>query len=225
VGRGHSPRLERAIASVEGAPAAVLKCRTDRTWGSATAGFAGAAAILVIVWAVSVRDAVPAMRVVFGSAMLGAVTLCGWMALISFGLARRGAEVCVGASHVVIDNPALFVKPLVVDRSQVHSIWLLDDYQRPLVGSASLPKPWYSPDVGATFGPWNFLLVLNPPIALGGYVRRGVGLLRVLLGRAGGHRGPTRWSVARGFFAAVVDIGAARDAIVGWPTGTESPWV
>ena len=54
------------------------------------------------------------------------------------------------------------------------------------------------------------------------FARRGLGAIDLILARGGGFHGPTRATVARGFFASVPDEEQARQAFASYPTA-EAP--
>src|SRR5207253_8347772 len=68
----------------------------------------------------------------------------------------------------------------------------------------------------------NLLIVVADPLPMEGFARRGLGALSLGVARGMSYTGPTKATVARGFFAVAVDEDLARRTFESWPTA-EAP--
>ncbi len=94
---------------------------------------------------------------------------------------------------------------------------------------STLPDPlpisaWHCPDLSILSGieDHNVLIVMANSRSLKSITRRGLGALSVAVGRGMSYNGPTRATVARGFFGVAIDQDRARQAFQSWPTA-ETP--
>lgn len=88
----------------------------------------------------------------------------------------------------------------------------------------TLPDPlplsaWHCPDLSilSTMEDHNVLVVMANSAPLRDVSRRGLGALSLAVARGINFTGPTKATVARGFFAVVLDEDLARRALESWP--------
>jgi hypothetical protein len=156
--------------------------------------------------------------------------LFAWVTLPSTVLAGRIARstsrIVVDADGITIEDIGVLEAPLRISRQNIHSVYVGSSVGP--VGSPRWVKPqsmvssWYAPDLSLRWATdANLLVVLAEPLELRSTARFGLGLLGYATARGHLYWGPTRWTIARGFFAKVRDETAARTAFAGWPTTSE----
>jgi hypothetical protein len=182
-----------------------------------------------------------AFTVPFAAVLIPAAVLA-WRLSLAFPTVR------VDEDGLTINHPAAFRHPLRVSRADVRSVHVrpFQGLVRPppFTGSRwqrlrqrsrwadsgvalSDPLPvtsWYVPDLSAldTYEDRNLLIVLAHPRPMKDIARRGFGALRLIIARGGPHfTGPTRWTVARGFFARAVEEQEAHEAFRNWTNVSE----
>jgi hypothetical protein len=153
-------------------------------------------------------------------------------------IARSRPAIVVTDEGVTIEDQGLFARPVHLPRGEVHSV-----YVGPLPGEDAPPRfygrgalrrsrqwhksqpllpisSWHCPDLSLLppFESHNLLIVVSRSMPMRAFARRGLGSLDVILARGAGFHGPTRATVARGFFAFVVDEDQARQALASYPT-------
>jgi len=148
-------------------------------------------------------------------------------ALLATRISRSRPRMSVNGSEITFEGIGVLTGPLTLPRDGVHSVYVRgapEQRSRRFPYGESVVSNWYAPDLSLRWNAdANVLIVLAEPMALRSAARFGIGMLRFLDGRSGAYWGPTRWSIARGFFARVRDESAARAAFAGWPTRTEPP--
>lgn len=162
-------------------------------------------------------------------------------------IARSRPAVVVTEESVRIEDQGLFARPVHLSRREVHSV-----YVRPFPGGGDPPRfygrgalrrmqQWHqsqpSVPVSSLHCPdlsllppaqsHNLLIVVTRSMPLKDVARRGLGAIQLILARGQPFKGPTRATVARGFFAALVDEDEARQAFASYPTAEApdpEPW-
>lgn len=203
------------------------------------------AAPLFLVGAIVDQNAGALVGVVFG-AMFGSVSVPA--GIVAWRISRAAPAVVVTEDFITIEHPGLFVKPVHLDRSAVHSVYVhtFQGAQRPpkfdgtawqrlrqtsrwIDGRATLPDPlpissWHCPDLSVLSGmeDHNLLIVMANSMPMRDLARRGLGALSLGVARGMSFTGPTRATVARGLFAVALDEDRARQAFASWPTA-EAP--
>lgn len=203
----------------------------------------GAAVFLFV--AIVDRNAGALVGVVFG-AMLGGVAVPAGFA--AWRIARSHPVIVVADDNLTIEHSGFFANPVHLGRSAVHSVYMRDfqAVERPPqfegrawqrlrqwsrwidrrgVSAGPLPiSSWHCPDLSLlnTVDDRNLLILMANSMPMRGVSRRGLGALTLAIARGMTFTGPTKATVARGFFAAALDADQARQALASWATG-DSP--
>lgn len=167
--------------------------------------------------------------------------------LAAWRISRSRPKIVVASDRLTIEHAGVFVMPVELNRSAVHSVYVrqfpaverppefegtawqrLRQRSRWIDRQGMLPGPlpissWHCPDLSILNGieVYNVLIVMANSMSLKGVTRRGLGALS-LATRGLMYHGPTRATVARGFFAVAIDDDGARQAFASWPTA-ETP--
>jgi hypothetical protein len=183
------------------------------------------AGVGLLIAAAASQSAGPLVGGVLG-ALFAWVTLPS--AVLAARIARSATRIVVDAAGITIEDLGVLSAPLRISRQSIHSVYVGSS-----VGPTGVPRwfnaqsmvsSWYAPDVSLRWATdANLLIVLAEPLELRPTARYGLGLLGYATARGHLYWGPTRWTIARGFFAKVRDVSAARTAFTGWPTASEPP--
>lgn len=163
-------------------------------------------------------------------------------------ISRSHPAIFVTDDGLMLEHPGLFVSGLHISRSAVHSVYVRrfrgaeppprfqgNAWQRlrqmsrwldrgsPLRDSLPISS-WHCPDLSLLQGEdHNLLIVMANSMPMRDRARRGLGALSVAVARGSTFTGPTKATVARGFFAVVLDEDRAGQAFASWPTA-ETPY-
>jgi hypothetical protein len=174
--------------------------------------------------------------------LLGAVATPAGVA--AWHLGRAYPALVVDDYGLTLDHPGVLKRPLRLDRSEVHSVYVRsfpghersptfdgtgwERFRQRVRWVDSRGGPQCLLPVGAMDAPdlsvldvfedRNLLIVLATSSPMKSLARRGLGSLALAVARGPGYSGPTRATVARGLFGVVGDEHAARVAFASWPS-------
>lgn len=199
-----------------------------------------------LLFVVGVADA--ALEILLAGGLAAAAAIISvYSVTCGYRLARASPAISVSDNGLVLDHPGLFRGPVHLDRSLIHSVYLREfpaAVARPRIegtrsqrlrswvkdvdrGVGVVDRPISSqrvPDLSTRLPMegHNLLVVLTHPTSLAATTRRGLGAMSVpsmwVL-----YKGPTKGTVARGFFARVEDLPAARRCLSSWASSFEPP--
>lgn len=184
---------------------------------------------LLLVEAIVDRNGGALVGVVFGAIGGGVLVPAG---AVAWRLARARPAIVVDDDGLTIEHPGFFARPVHLSRAAVHSVSVgsLQGTQRPprFEGTAG-PRPrqtpsslpissWHCPDLSLLYvgEDHNLLIVLANSMPMKAFARRGLGALSLGIARGMRFTGPTRATVARGFFAESLNEDLARQAFAPW---------
>jgi hypothetical protein len=201
---------------------------------------------LLLVVATADQNPGALVGVVFGP-MIGGV----WVpaGIVAWRISRSRPSIVVTGDTITIWHPGVLVRPVELSRADVHALYVrpfegrhrpprfegngwqrLRQRSRWADGRVGVPNPlpissWHCPDLSVlhSFEDHNLLIVFANPMPMTDTARRGLGALSLAVARGMSFTGPTKATVARGFFALAVDGEQARRAFASWPKA-ETPY-